>query len=471
MNDNLNHATPKLVFKRGLEFLLEGGVSSGTDAPRICTPEHVMPMDESEATRRVKELCCLLKKGAWNYFLTITCNDMQTPGVRMIVNAVRKFCECDDDKMDEVMDGYLPFVIRAWERFVRVFLQELVMRNDNILGKVRNLFYRFEFQGAGAKGNKPHVHCDITLESEPESVTAGRICCDSLSFHTSMYGADYDTLKGLGVFGDKKEFEEWVSVVGAVQHHDCSKMEYRCMKATDAEGNKICRYHRQPHPPPFVIGNWFERMDMPYGEKAYELLKEMGLCERDADGWKVDKCMLAGKWHYSSRPDEFFLSTIPLVSAICRSSTNVDMCDRKFQVSYFVKYVLGKEEHQLVDVAGTKEETEIRVTTEDHAHEKISGCKNVLMKKLEASKSHLGREVSLSEVVWFVLGFPYTYSTADFVHAQTLPLENRVGILHSQAQISKHVYDIATDVILTVQERKVACLPAWRLLLTDRFYT
>lgn len=44
------------------------------------------------------------------------------------------------------------------------------------------------------------------------------------------------------------------------------------------------------------------------------------------------RCMLAGKWHYMSKPEEFFLASVPLLSAICHSSTNVDMCDRKFQV-------------------------------------------------------------------------------------------------------------------------------------------
>ena len=53
----------------------------------------------------------------------------------------------------------------------------------------------------------------------------------------------------------------------------------------------------------------------------------------------------------------FFLSPIPTVSAICRSSSNIDMYDWKFQVSYLIKYISGKEEHQLVDVTGTKEMT------------------------------------------------------------------------------------------------------------------
>lgn len=119
----------------------------------------------------------------------------------------------------------------------------------------------------------------------------------------------------------------------------------------------------------------------------------MGLAYRGHNGkygheaseqWFVDESLQAGKWHYFARQDEFFLSTIPMVSAICRSSTNVDMCDRKFQVSYLVKYISGKEERQLVDVAGTKEMTEVKATTEDH--EKITS-------------NRMAREICLAEVV------------------------------------------------------------------------
>lgn len=258
---------------------------------------------------------------------------MHTPGVRII--SISDYAQGDVEKEAETVDGFLPFILRAWNRFVRLFLDELIMRNDTILGKVQNIFYRFEFQGAGAKGNKPHVHCGITLEDEPESVTVSRICCDSLMFHSAVYGGDYETLKSRGVFETESDYKSWVGIVRCVQHHDCSKTEYRCLKKTDSNGNKICRYRRQPLPAPYdmVDDSWFVEMEMPYGDDVYELLEEMRLAKKEGDKWVVtEKNMKAGKWNYLSRRDEFFLSSIPLVSAICGSSTNVDMCDRKFQV-------------------------------------------------------------------------------------------------------------------------------------------
>jgi hypothetical protein len=112
-------------------------------------------------------------------------------------------------------------------------VQELIMRNDNIVGKVENMFYHFEFQSAGTPGNKPHVHCGLSLsDGEPDSVSASRICSNSLLFHDKAFNADFDSLLKLGVVTDATDYERWKTVVAAVNHHDCSKAQYRCMKAT-----------------------------------------------------------------------------------------------------------------------------------------------------------------------------------------------------------------------------------------------
>lgn len=245
-------------------------------------------MDESEATRRVKELASLLKKGSWHYFVTVTCNDAFTPGVRMITRAIRQIATCEKE-VEKLTMNYLTYILRAWERFVKLLFEELLMRNHTILGHVKHLFYRFEFQSAGAKGNKPHVHCGMTLESEPEWVTASRISCDSVTFQSRACGGDFDTLKNAGVFKDLVDYNAWLDVVSCVQHHDCSMTENRCKKATDANGNKVCRYHRQPRPPQCETMAWFEQMELPYGEDAYKLLEEMGLARRVEENWVMDK--------------------------------------------------------------------------------------------------------------------------------------------------------------------------------------
>ena len=336
VNAALNVATSNLVFQRGFEFLSEKSTYQVVGAP---TPGAQLPMSDDDATRRIQELCCLLKKGSWDYFLTMTVNDTETPGVREITKAISWMADGDDDERQRLTDCFLPFILRAWERFVSVFFKELVMRNSTVIGPVKNVFYRFEFQSSGSPGNKCHVHAGITLHDEPKHVTSARICCCSAMFHSPLFGTDYETLFEQGIVKDIDEYERWKNIVACVQHHDCNKANFRCQKATDADGNKICRYHRQPQGSVYDdMRGWFEELSMPYSEEVYTLLAEMQLAEKKydpvlgEDRWYVDQCLRAGKWHYFSRSDEFFLSSIPILSAICRSATNVDMCDRKFQV-------------------------------------------------------------------------------------------------------------------------------------------
>lgn len=422
-----------------------------------------MPMDDSDATRRIKELASLLKEGPWTYFITLTVNDNETPGIRELTRAIKAVSCGNVDREMELSESYLPFALRAWERFVRVLLQEVVVRNDAIIGRVKSLFYRYEFQGVGSRGNKPHVHCGVTLEPESADVSAARICCSSLSFHHSSY----ESLAAAGIVSDFDDYERWRQIVSCVNHHDCTNTQFRCAKVTSADGTRLCRYHQQPPLPLSACGRaWFQPIDMPYSDDVYSLLASMNLaCENDdacVDGypWILDGSLTAGKWHYPARQDEFFLASIPLLSAICRSATNVDMCNRKFQVSYLIKYICGKEERQLVDVSGTKNITEVNVTTAEHQHEKITGCNKRAREKQTANRND-GREICLPEIVWYLLDTNYTYTNAQFVHVHTVPLENRTAIISMDKRGMSAAVN-CDDEDSAISGRIRANLPHWR---------
>jgi hypothetical protein len=141
------------------------------------------------------------------------------------------------------------------------------------------------------------------------------------------------------------------------------------------------------------------------------------------------------------------------------------MCDRKFQVNYLVKYISGKEEHQVVNVAATKDMTEVGLTTEGHAHEKITGC-NLVNKTKEGANT--GREICLAELVWFLLGLPYTYCNAEFAQVSTLPLESRVGVRRQFKRVSKLLSGECVDDIGAVRGRLIAGLPDWRRFSDDQ---
>jgi len=70
--------------------------------------------------------------------------------------------------------------------------------SDTIIGNLKDYFYRFEFQGAGAVGNKLHVHSGIFLYDECDVVLAKRISCDSTLFLSRLFKGNYELLQADG---------------------------------------------------------------------------------------------------------------------------------------------------------------------------------------------------------------------------------------------------------------------------------
>ena len=154
------------------------------------------------------------------------------------------------------------------------------------------------------------------MYDESDVVSARRISCDSTLFFSNLFDGDYQTLQAGGIVADRTDYDRWQEVVMSVNFHDCNKAQYRCLKATNSEGETICRYHRQlvmPFEATDIV--WFSEIAMPYPDDVYTLLEEIGLARHVHNGivgaeageqWFVDESLKAGKWHYSSRQDEFF---------------------------------------------------------------------------------------------------------------------------------------------------------------------
>jgi len=122
-------------------------------------------------------------------------------------------------------------------------------------------------------------------------------------------------------------------------------------------------YHHQPPwylSPPENPDARFSPITVLYLEEVYYLLMEMNLARREQDKWfepehwVLHECLAAGKWNYRSDSGEFFLASIPILSAIPWSSTDFKCCDVRFHTSYLIKYLSSKEENQLTSVSSTK---------------------------------------------------------------------------------------------------------------------
>jgi hypothetical protein len=112
--------------------------------------------------------------------------------------------------LEDLTKAYLPFVLRAWNDLF-AFLQELLIRNNSVTGKVKDIFYRFDFQGVNSKDNKPQA--GTTSEEESQSMSTDRICCSSTELASRLYGNDYATLLELVVFSYEDNFNNWVDIL------------------------------------------------------------------------------------------------------------------------------------------------------------------------------------------------------------------------------------------------------------------
>ena len=87
-----------------------------------------------------------------------------------------------------------------------------------------------------------------------------------------MFHSDFETLYKFIVVSDQADFDSWCNIVTCVNYHNCSKIQGRCMKATNVDDDKVCHYHRQPpmHSSPFGnTGAWFTPISIPYPDETF----------------------------------------------------------------------------------------------------------------------------------------------------------------------------------------------------------
>lgn len=96
--------------KRGPEEIVpvKRGVTFNTDA----TSDFLL--EDSGLQRRGRELGAMIKTwGKWNYFVTLTCNLKETPGVKGFMEKLRRAFP-DDKDHDRAYASHLPVILRLW---------------------------------------------------------------------------------------------------------------------------------------------------------------------------------------------------------------------------------------------------------------------------------------------------------------------------------------------------------------------
>jgi hypothetical protein len=420
VNQVFQNTTTNIFRDKGLEFI-----------PQVKNMakefETSLSYDEVTASQRKKELSHMIREGKWDYFLTITCNDTLSPGVSQISKAIKhRHLRGDAAAQVRLTQECQPLMVSCWRRTVNLFFDYLLESKENMLGDVDKIFMRWEFQSAGAFGNKPHVHCGLTLKGEPIQETLDRVVCilNGLIGHTKE--TTEDGLIEQGLLDDDFDFGKLIELT-KIQQHSCQSAQGRCMKRINDEGETVCRVPVHPASDDY----YYEEVPTTFDDQATEILKDLGLLSIDDHGKiTLDPELQGGRWHYPSDGYlERAIPTVPQLFALFKSSTNVQVCDRRFQVAYLVKYATKSESHAFVKAKGQKDINSVAMESDRVQNLGFATDARAEKKKQEKdqkkNKVAIVREVAYTEVLWQVFQYDYVRTNVEFVHVSTQPPESR----------------------------------------------
>jgi hypothetical protein len=107
------------------------------------------------------------------------------------------------------------------------------------------------------------------------------------------------------------------------------------------------------------------------------------------------------------------------------------MCDRRFQVSYLIKYATKSESHAFAQAKGQKNLGHLSMEREPvrNLSFKTDARAEMKQKSKRKSKEALAREVAYSEILWQVHQFDYVRTNVEFIHVSTQSPESRSQML------------------------------------------
>ncbi|CAG0902353.1 unnamed protein product [Cyprideis torosa] len=407
----------------------------------------------SDAYRAARSLWSKSRQKSWKKFLTVTCNDRRTPGVRKLYDAVVSvlYDEYGDSlgfgDITRRIGGELVLQTRLWHRFVEKLTDFILHDPIQMCGKVEYLWGRYEFQQEGFGSAKSHFHFGVSVVPESTEQSVSRIC-GGPCFTDEAYGTDYHSLVDLGIVeaSDEvySEYEEFFQGENQkLQVHRCDATGGRCQKRIDAEGNTRCRF---PFSAP-CSKSYFEEFDLYYTEEDMEVLRKADLVgyfpsQSYAPSYMTNidvgdrfgpvPELRGGKWHYAHSQGYKNIPTIPLLWAISQAACNCQECDSRFNHAYLSSYAAKCEFGKTV--INVRDAGDFSLDARGMENTKISGARFLakLKEQTEDRKKLLLREVCVSEIIWFTLGLPYVVTNVKFVHLSTKPAELRSAMLKNK---------------------------------------
>ena len=352
--------------------------------------EGALFFDQCDSRKNVNELSAALKEQAATYFFTYTCSQSTHPGIRKIFAALESKYPAETTNKEvrnaAIQAEMIP-MLRAWERASRLIMKFIETSHEQPLGKVRKIWYRYEFQDQTSAF--PHIHALIwTGENVFSNIVRSRICCSPSQFIGNLLMERSDqhfTSSDLSLL--QELFEK-------IQAHSCRKAKFRCQKVTEKYPEGTCRVPKYPAAVDFT----YKSIDKKFSVETWDLLRNLDLAFQDSlsGNMELAEVLKGGKHHYPTDANSHYSPTNAAIFSLVRSSTNLQICDAYMCGRYLSKYAAGVEERSEVFIHSSNERNHLGVTTNGQCNEKISG---VHFRKSETEKRRKGKLFLLVSLV------------------------------------------------------------------------
>jgi len=437
----------RILLHRGIAGV---GINKGVKLSHDFAPRFQTDAIDSSAT--LNKLAACSKAAPGSFFYTMTCNQLGFMGTNLIkewINsdeALRLICNEGDseamknEKRKALVEASSPIMLRVWTEVATLWMDYICNSNEQPLGKIAKVWWRFEFQDA--QGNLPHIHAILWVEREHGETDEEHTkkLCRYVSGHLKGLLDDEQLafLVASGLFDTEDAALQALLEGSKVLKHECSA---RCMKRVSADGTLSCRVVNNgvenPHPGEHTV----KTIEVEHSKAAEDILVDLGLFVMNEQGCCVPNkdCefgnLFVAQQHYPpAGRDEGPVSAcngMLFLATMCAQNLKL-ICGTYFLNRYLTKYVSKIDEHNRVFIntrpgmgnavnADGQMLHNTKITTSAYNEKKM-------MDSRRDSSNPTARAISRMEMLMVIFGYPQVYTTWETEKISTSPLETRPAV-------------------------------------------
>jgi hypothetical protein len=322
-------------------------------------------------------------------------------------------------------------LLRNWMEVSVLYMNYITHSHEQPLGDIEHIWWRFEFQDA--VGNLPHIHALIWLKegSEVKDTTLDRI---RGSIMDMIRSEEIDLLVAEGLLANVNEIVEVKELASRILIHVCTS---RCKRRVGIENEALkCRATNNALESPNRFDHAERTITVDHSKQAFDILQEVGLFEFNPITEELVPTVASMNASIHYPPAEEWEGIVSPCNgklfAMTRSAQNLKIVTGYLASRYLAKYLALVDENNRVYIGSmSQERNATKLETQILHSMKVTGSAILEVRKdgIRRDTHHpKGRAISLMEIICVLLRYPQVYTNITFLHASTLPLEERPGI-------------------------------------------